>query len=811
MLRVVSAFGGVVVGGVFVNYRGVDSHAYGALLYLDLVRRFGADLVFLDAESVPAGTDFAVALVGRVRSVGVVLAVIGPDWLSSVVERGRAVDDPADWVRRELVEAFRLGVQVIPVLIDDADLPAPGVLPVDIEALGRCQARPLRRREITKDLDLLASDLVALDPDLAAAEHAMTTGVPALQEVLNRVDGDVSGLVVQARTIFGGLHFHLPPPAQATVEGGRGCVRRLPADSNGGAELVPAVNVPAVTRGVWKALAYGGIFIGRTDELARLKETTARSGRAAVHGLGGVGKSTLVARFAELYADRFSPVWWVTADSVQTVDSGLADLAAAVDPGTADLPSDQRVNHALLWLAGHSGWLLVLDNLTTPAHATRLLERVRTGTILITSRQSVGWRGVTTLSLHVMAPGEAGQLLNQVVRADWPAASLIGADELCGELGWLPLAVQQAGAYLAQARIMWGSKSRRRSSACVSVLVDDASEDPGPQEPASLDIVGGPRLHLDVRRSLASGPVRSMPVVVIPILSQNPCRMGLVHDQNMVEDLTADSADHSFAVRIHARSPRRAEQHFHLFSREDSVESAGVFAVAIAQDKPQRLDTAAQPTGEVTGLLGRPLRGGMRRDAGDVELASAMLEECQRVQSPAGDRVHVEEVCGDDPLGLGGEELTPTRAGAARGWVDACRVQDLPDRGGRDPVPKPGKFALDPAVAPPWVLLGQPQCQLGERGRGGWAPGASASSGVVPLPGDHSAVPGQQSPRSDRKDTAPAAARQQRRQCSQPEPVSWLVADRTVELSPQHRVLVPQHEQFGVLGDVPAQQYRRHG
>ena len=62
--------GCVVERAVFINYRGEDSHSYGALLHRDLTERFGKDLVFLDAESIPAGADFVQELLGRVRSAG---------------------------------------------------------------------------------------------------------------------------------------------------------------------------------------------------------------------------------------------------------------------------------------------------------------------------------------------------------------------------------------------------------------------------------------------------------------------------------------------------------------------------------------------------------------------------------------------------------------------------------------------------------------------------------------------------------------------------------------------------------------------
>jgi hypothetical protein len=191
--------------------------------------------------------------------------------------------------------------------------------------------------------------------------------------------------------------------------------------------------------------------------LARLGAAVAGSGdRAvvvAVHGLGGVGKSTLAARFAEFHADRFSPVWWVTADSPAAIEAGLAELAGAVAPEVVVLPSEQRVELGLRWLASHDGWLLVLDNVTAPRDVEGLLGRVRTGTVVVTSRRGSGWRGMKTVPLDVLSEREAVELLVRVVRSEWPDADLDGADRLRAELGRLPLAVEQAAAYPAQTRI----------------------------------------------------------------------------------------------------------------------------------------------------------------------------------------------------------------------------------------------------------------------------------------------------------------------------------------------------------------------
>jgi hypothetical protein len=158
----------VAPGGVFINYRAEDSRSYGVLLYMELSRLFGRELVFLDSESLPAGVDYVEQLLDRVRCCRV-LAVIGPSWLTVTGADGRRrIEDSDDWVRRELAEAFTARVTVIPVLTDGADMPGEAGLPADIAALGRCQYRRLRHHDAISDLDRIRTELVTVHPDLAA-------------------------------------------------------------------------------------------------------------------------------------------------------------------------------------------------------------------------------------------------------------------------------------------------------------------------------------------------------------------------------------------------------------------------------------------------------------------------------------------------------------------------------------------------------------------------------------------------------------------------------------------------------------------
>jgi hypothetical protein len=151
---------GIVGANVFINYRGDDSRSYAALLHRELRQHFGDDSVFLDSESIPAGGDFEIHLLDRLRECRVLLAVIGPRWLTLSDRSGRRrVDDSGDWIRRELVEAFRAGLRVIPIIVDDGLLPGAEDLPPDIQPLSRCQYRRLRHKDASADLSRIVADL----------------------------------------------------------------------------------------------------------------------------------------------------------------------------------------------------------------------------------------------------------------------------------------------------------------------------------------------------------------------------------------------------------------------------------------------------------------------------------------------------------------------------------------------------------------------------------------------------------------------------------------------------------------------------
>ncbi|WP_371599318.1 tetratricopeptide repeat protein [Streptomyces sp. NBC_00564] len=200
-------------------------------------------------------------------------------------------------------------------------------------------------------------------------------------------------------------------------------------------------------------------FVGRDRQLAALDAAFAIAGEVvvqALHGLGGVGKSTLAAHWARTRS-RSSPQWWITAESPASLDSGLADFAIALHPAfkTVETGADELREWALAWLAAHRNWLIVLDNVDDPQDVRPVIERAgRGGRFLITSRRATGWHQLSsTVALDVLEEAEAVELFTRILSHEQEQEQeqdSDGAAEVCAEVGYLPLAVEQAASYCAE-------------------------------------------------------------------------------------------------------------------------------------------------------------------------------------------------------------------------------------------------------------------------------------------------------------------------------------------------------------------------
>jgi hypothetical protein len=159
------------VAGVFLSFRSADAGSYAAVLLDEaLAAVFEPHLVFRSSRAIPAGHRFDEVLKKELADCDVLLALIGPDWLSAADGSGtRMLDRDDDWVRREIATALQRDISVIPVLLTDARRPEAHDLPDDIAALADRQAVHLRHRHFASDFSHLLSELLRVSPSLAIA------------------------------------------------------------------------------------------------------------------------------------------------------------------------------------------------------------------------------------------------------------------------------------------------------------------------------------------------------------------------------------------------------------------------------------------------------------------------------------------------------------------------------------------------------------------------------------------------------------------------------------------------------------------
>jgi hypothetical protein len=120
---------------IFVSYRRGDTEGEAGRLFDDLISKFGEN-VFMDVAAIEAGRDFRKVIDENVSTCGVLLAIVGKNWVDAKDENGnRRLDNPMDFVRLEIASALRRDIPVVPVLVGGAKMPRPEDLPEDLRDL----------------------------------------------------------------------------------------------------------------------------------------------------------------------------------------------------------------------------------------------------------------------------------------------------------------------------------------------------------------------------------------------------------------------------------------------------------------------------------------------------------------------------------------------------------------------------------------------------------------------------------------------------------------------------------------------------
>ena len=204
---------------IIVSYRRSDSAATAGRIFDRLVDRYGEASVFMDIDRIPFGTDFRHHIQDALRDADILLAVVGPAWLGQKADGPSRIQDDADPVRVEIEAALHQGLTVIPVLIDNAAMPAAADLPESIRDFAYINAAPIDiGRDFRAHMDRLTRSI-----DAIVARGKADTGAavpPAVAEPKRRHAIWIS-VAVLALLAIGGLAlapdvFRPKPPPDKT-------------------------------------------------------------------------------------------------------------------------------------------------------------------------------------------------------------------------------------------------------------------------------------------------------------------------------------------------------------------------------------------------------------------------------------------------------------------------------------------------------------------------------------------------------------------------------------------------------------------
>ena len=187
-------------GRIFISYRRQETAWPAGRLYDVLVEHFPPEQVFKDVNTIEPGEDFVERITAAVGSCDVLLALIGPQWLTITNKKGqRRLDDPEDYVRLEIEAALTRKIRVIPILVDEAQMPGADELPATLAPLVRRNAVEIS--PLTFDTKRLISTVQKTLAEEQARQQAEERAARREAEERARQKAGESSIVVPSRPV----------------------------------------------------------------------------------------------------------------------------------------------------------------------------------------------------------------------------------------------------------------------------------------------------------------------------------------------------------------------------------------------------------------------------------------------------------------------------------------------------------------------------------------------------------------------------------------------------------------------------------
>ncbi|MFH0515877.1 FxSxx-COOH system tetratricopeptide repeat protein [Streptomyces sp. M41] len=213
------------------------------------------------------------------------------------------------------------------------------------------------------------------------------------------------------------------------------------------------VRFPGTVPRVWNVPPRNPGFTGRAAVLERLRDALAGSAAGgapspnALCGLGGVGKTQVALEYVHRFAADYDLTWWIPAERDESVTHALSGLARRLGLGAGEdtARAAQEVRDHLRRASASLRWLLVFDNADEPQQVARHFPG-GTGHVLVTSRNRAWLRYAEALDVE---PFERAESIERLL-LQAPDLRPADAERVAAAVGDLPLALDQAGAWLAE-------------------------------------------------------------------------------------------------------------------------------------------------------------------------------------------------------------------------------------------------------------------------------------------------------------------------------------------------------------------------
>ncbi len=230
--------------------------------------------------------------------------------------------------------------------------------------------------------------------------------------------------------------------------------------------MTPPPRFPSSLPPMWNVpFRRNPFFTGREALLAYLHDqlintkSAALTQAQAIRGLGGIGKTQTAIEYAYRHRDAYRYVLWVNATTRDTILTSFLELAVRLNlPEREEQDQNRIVAAVTAWFTTNDGWLLIFDNADDLSLVEEFLPPGGRGHLLLTTRVHAPSTLAYTIEVEQMGLHEGMLFLLHRARLLAPDATLeeasaadrITAEVIVREMDGLPLALDQAGAYLEE-------------------------------------------------------------------------------------------------------------------------------------------------------------------------------------------------------------------------------------------------------------------------------------------------------------------------------------------------------------------------